>query len=111
MALLTRVELTDITGSDPGFVTPAGGGDTFPVDDFTVFHCVNGDASPINVTFTSTVTAESGLAAADVVVAVPAGEERHIRMKPAHRFKDGNGQATATCSATSSITVAVTRVA
>lgn len=111
MALLTRVE-PGITGADPGFVTPtASTGDTFPVDDDTIFHVVNGSGGSINVTITSTANDEPGITAADLVVAVPDSEERAIRLKPSARFRDGSGLATAVCSSVSSVTVAVTRVA
>jgi len=100
MAILTRVEPT-IDGNDPLFVTPAGGGDSFAVDDDTVLHVRNASGGSINVT----------IAPANKVVAVGAGANRDIRIKPSTRFKDANGRATATCSATASVTVAVTRVA
>jgi len=110
MAILTRVEPT-IDGNDPLFVTPAGGGDSFAVDDDTVLHVRNASGGSINVTIASQVTAEPGIAPANKVVAVGAGANRDIRIKPSTRFKDANGRATATCSATASVTVAVTRVA
>lgn len=110
MAILNRVEPT-IDGNDPQYVTPAGGGDSFAVDDDTVLHVRNASGGSINVTITSTVPTEAGLVAANKVVAVGAGLNRDIRLKPSSRFRDANGRATATCSATGSVTVAVTRVA
>jgi hypothetical protein len=108
MALLAVAEPT-IDGAPVTFVTPAGGGDTFPVDDDTTLHVRNASGGSINVTLTSVVAAEPGLAPANKVIAVGAGVFTDIRIKPASRFKDANGRCTATCSATTSITVGVTR--
>lgn len=110
MAILTRVE-PQITGTDPAFVAAAGGGDSFPVDDHTTLHVRNGSGGSITVTLVSQVDAEPGLAAANVAVAVPAGQERDIRVKPSHRFRDENGRANVTYSGVTSLEVAVTRSA
>jgi hypothetical protein len=111
VAVLTRVEPT-IDGSDPVFVIPTiTVGDSFPVDDDTVLHVRNASGGSINVTLTSTATAEPGVAAANKVVAVGAGLFRDIRIKPSRHFRDANGRCTAVCSAVASVTVAVTRVA
>lgn len=110
MAILTRVEPT-IDGTDPGFVAAAGGGDSFPVDDDTTFRVVNGGGSSINVTLVSQAGAEPGIAPANKVVAVPAGAQRAIRVKPSGRFRDANGRCQVTYSAVTSVTVAAERVA
>lgn len=110
MAVLTVVEPT-IDGNDPLYVAAAGGGDEFAVDDDTVFHVRNGSGVSVNVTLTSTAGTEPGIAAANKVVAVPAGANRDIRVKPAGRFKNANGRCAVTYSAVTTVTVAVTRVA
>lgn len=110
MAVLTVREPT-IDGVNPTYVAAAGGGDEFTVDDDVVLSVRNGGGVSINVTLTSTAGAEPGIAAANKVVAVPAGEERDIRVKPSSRFKNAGGRCAVTYSAVTSVTVAVRRVA
>lgn len=110
MAVLT-VREPNIDGVNPGYVPAAGGGDEFTVDDDTVLSVRNGGGASINVTLVSTAGAEPGIAPANKVDAVPAGEERDIRIKPSSRFRNANGRCQVTYSAVTSVTVAVRRVA
>lgn len=110
MATLTVVEPA-LTGTDPGFVAAAGGGDEFSVDDHTTLHVVNGSGSSVTVTVTSQTSARPGLIPDDLDVAVPAGEQRDIRLSPSAPFKDSDGRCQVSYSAVTSVTVAVTRSA
>lgn len=110
MALLTVVEPV-LTGVDPGFVSAAGGGDEFPVDDNTTLHVVNGSGASVTVTLASQTSARPGLIPDDQTVAVPAGEQRDIRLRPSAPFKDSDGRCQVTYSDETTVTVAVTRSA
>lgn len=110
MALLTVVEPV-LAGTDPAFVAAAAAGDEFPADDHTTLHVVNSSGASIDVTLTSQTSARPGLIPDDQVVAVPAGEQRDIRLSPSSPFKDADGRCQVTYSSETSVTVAVTRSA
>lgn len=97
--------------------TPAAadvGGDSFVNTGVEFLYVNNADAAPINVTIDSPGTCSFNVAANaahDIVVAVPAGEERIIGPFPTGRFNDGNNQAQVTYSAVANVTVAVLKAA
>lgn len=109
MALLTVYAATP-TGTQVTPVTPtAATGDTFVNDGATKFWVKNASGGSINVTIKSPNTCSFGLsnnAAHDIVVAVPAGQEKAIGPFPVDRFNDASGLVTAICSSVASVTVA-----
>lgn len=110
MAALT-VQNVARSGLAPSYSAAAGGGDTFTNDGAVLLHVKNGGGSSINVTVASTAPAGVGLAAANVVVAVPNAGERMIGPFPAAAFCDANGSVAVAYSAVTSVTVAAVRLA
>lgn len=111
MAVLIVREPT-IDGVNPSYVPAAGGGDEVPIsDDNTVLSVRNASGASITATAASTAGTEPGIAPANKVVTIPAGEERDIRFKPYHRFVNVNGRVAITYSAVTTVTVTVRRVA
>lgn len=90
----------EITASD----TAASASDTFERrQGDTVLIVNNGSGAPINVTIVSHANPQAGEAAADKVVAVPAGKRYMIGPFP-QQFEDANGLITANFSATATVT-------
>lgn len=85
-------------------------GDTFPCDGRTVLHVKNGSGSSINVTLTSHFATKVGATAADQVTAVAAGGNAFFLLDPDVFADPTTGQATAVCSAVTTVTVAALRV-
>jgi hypothetical protein len=108
MALLTIATISrdgvDIAATDvPATVTT---GDTWANTGGEFFYVNNGSGSSINVTFDIQATVD-GQAVADRVVAVGAGIAKVIGPFPTGQYNDGSGLAKATCSAVTTVTVAV----
>ena len=101
MALITAQTPT-LTGLNPTFAAAANT-DTIAADGRTVLWVKNGSGSSINVTVVSTKSV-NGLAVADLVVAVPAGQDRLIGPFPRNTFADANGQADIDYSSVTTIT-------
>lgn len=112
MAVLTAQNITR-AGLEATYAAVAGGGDTF-VDDGsgrTFVHVKNGSGANVEVTVASTATAaaNSGLAVADLVVDVTAGEERMIGPFGAN-FRDGDGVVSLSYESATSVTIAVLKL-
>lgn len=103
MALLAAQAVT-LTGLNPSFAAAANT-DTIKADGRTTLWVKNGAGAPINVTVVTPKT-DNGLAVADLVVAVPAGEQRLIGPFGRDLFADPNGQAGIDYSSVTTITVA-----
>lgn len=76
MATLT-VQQPLLAGTAVTYGAAAAGGDSFPNDGMTIAHVKNGGGSSITVTIARARTCDMGQTH-NVVVAVPAGEERVI---------------------------------
>jgi len=106
MATLT-VKTLDVDDADPAMAAAASGGDQYLGTKDTALIVFNGDVSSINVTLTSQVADSAGVTAADLVVAVPAGEHRVITLgSNITRFKDSGGYVLVGYSAVTSVEVA-----
>ena len=107
MAALT-VSAIVITGLDSSalFTAAAGGGDTFTNTGREFIYIKNGDASPINVTFTTPATYKN-IALEDPVVAVGATDEMIIGPFAVGAFNNSSGLVDVAYSAVTSVTVAV----
>lgn len=114
MATLT-VQSVVRTGLNPSLVAAAGGGDEFVNDSGgdTFFWVDNGGGGSVTVTIASQATAQPGLVATDLAVAVPAGEQRMIGPFPpgtSTAFNDGAEKVQVTYSGVTSVTVAAIKV-
>lgn len=107
MAVLSPQQ-ADLDGLDPSYAAASAGGDEFVPDDRVVLHVKNDDASPTDVTITTTAE-EGGLAVADQTVTVPAGEERFIKPAQEHLIKASDGNADISYTNVTSVTVALIR--
>lgn len=95
-------QLVQIAGTTPTYNAASAGGDTVPTSDRTWIHVKNGSGASITATITTPGT-HSGLAIADVAVAVPAGAERLIGPLTTPLFGDA---AAIAWSASASVTFA-----
>lgn len=105
MATLT-VQSIVAAGLNPSYAAAAGGGDEFANDGSSFLHVVNGGGGAINVTLATTQTVD-GLAVADQVVNVPAGEDRMIGPLRRGLFNDAGGLVQVTYDGVTSVTVGV----
>lgn len=106
MATLTA-QSASISGAAPTFAAASAGGDEFANSGKEVLHVKNGSGSSINVTITSQRTCDQG-GTHNVVVAVPAGEERRIGPFSVERFNDADsGRVEVAYSDVTSVTVGV----
>lgn len=110
MATLTTQHVS-LTGLEATYAAAAGGGDEFTPDKNTFVHVKNGGGSDITATVVTPNNHSTGLAIADVAVTVTAAEDRFIGPFPYQHFAGSNGLADITYSGTTSVTVAVLRVA
>lgn len=109
MAILTVQEIVR-TGLNPTYSAAEAGGDKVPnADNMAFVHVKNGDASAHTVTATSTATASPGLAPSDLVVSVPASEERMIGPFPTSSFNNPQNQVDLTYDAVTNVTIAAIR--
>jgi len=91
----------------PTLVAATSGGDSFSPGDHNVFYVKNGSGASINVTIDVTATVY-GLAAPDITVAIPAGDEAFLGPYPAGEVAQGStGLCDVTYSAVTTVTVAV----
>ncbi|WP_031165954.1 hypothetical protein [Streptosporangium roseum] len=95
-------------GSASTLTAAAGGGDTATPGDGVFLEVFNSDASSKTVTIATPGTVD-GLAIADRAITIPAGERWKIPLT--RMYAGGDGQATITYSAVTSVTVGVFKVA
>ncbi|MET8334362.1 hypothetical protein [Streptosporangium canum] len=107
MAALTTQVLVP-GGSASTLTTAAVGGDTATPGDGVFLEVLNGGGSTITVTLATPGTVE-GLAIADRAITIPTGERWKIPLT--RMYAGGDGQATITYSAVTSVTVGVFKVA
>jgi hypothetical protein len=108
MAILAVQKIVQ-TGLNPTFAAAAGGGDSFPFSGGEHVEVVNGGGGSINVTVVAQgacTTFGVTHAAHDIVVAVPAGERRKIKVPPVG-YIDANGRIQLTYSGVTTVTVGV----
>jgi len=108
MAVLSTQVLVP-AGAAGTLAAAAGGGDTFTPGDGVWLEVNNGDASAKTVTIATPGTME-GLAVADRVCVIPAGERWKIPV-PARLYAAGDGTGSITYSAVTSVTVGVFKYA
>ena len=107
MAVL-NVAQTGITPVANTLVAAAGGGDHIPNTGVERFRVRN--ASGGSITATLAAVSAAGCPAGtlhNIVMTVPAGEERVVRNLDPARFNDANGRVAVTYSAVTSVTVGV----
>lgn len=114
MAVLTAQNISRV-GLVPAYVAAAGGGDTF-VDDASgrlFVHVKNASGGSITVTLVSTavVAANSGLATANLGVAVAAGSERMIGPVSTNFINPESKVVSLTYSGVTSLTIGVFKLA
>ncbi len=105
MALLTPQQIS-IAGVAPVFTAASAGGDTVPAMERGFIVVRNGSGSSITATVVTPGTV-SGLAIADIAVAVAAGADRYIGPLPLALVGD---PASVTYSATATVSIAVLTV-
>lgn len=105
MSTLTVVDIT-LAGGTPSFVAAGSTGDVFANTRGTaMLHIKNSDSSPHNVTFDCQKPCSYGYDH-DVVVAVPAGEERIVGPFATYRWNDADGKVHVSYDAVTGLTVA-----
>lgn len=104
MATFT-VQTVTRSGVQPTYNTAAVAGDEFINDGKIWTHIKNG-AVILNITFETTITVD-GLAVADLVVNVPATEEKVIGVFPTGWYNDGANKVQMTYDDESNVTIAV----
>lgn len=105
MANLT-VQRVQLNGIDPVFNSADVAGDSFVNDGRVVLHVKNSDVSDKTVTVDSVAPCNQG-SFHDLLVTIPAGDERLIGPFSVQRFNDSNNKVNITYSAVTSVTVAV----
>lgn len=105
MAALTIQQLAQ-AGLNVTFAAASAGGDTFVNNGRVLLIVKNGGGVSVNVTIDSVKPCDQGFDH-DIVVAVPAGQERKIGFFEESRF---GSQVSVSYSAVASITVAAVRV-
>lgn len=109
MATLTKQTIAP-TGIAPTFVAASAGGDKVTPGGDTIIHVKNGSGGSITVTVDSTRPCSFGFDH-DLVVAVPAGQERMVGPLPADRYASPtDGLVAVTYSGVTSLTVAAIAV-
>jgi hypothetical protein len=104
LAQLT-VQKVSLSGIVPTFSAADVAGDTFKNYGKTLLHVKNGDTVSKQVTIASNTCSHG--ANHDVVVSVPAGEERQIGHFPTERFNNENHEVRVSYDSVTSLTVAV----
>jgi hypothetical protein len=97
------------TGLEAVYTAAVADGAKFANDGRMFVDVLNEDASPINVTVQTPVIVD-GLAVADLVVAVPAGESRKIGPFPPNIYNQSDGMVYVDYSAVTDVTVALLRL-
>jgi hypothetical protein len=104
MAALNLVK-PGVAGSAPGLVAANGGGDSFPiVGRAQKYHFKNTDAAARNITFVAQKKCNQGVLH-NVIVNVPAGQERLVDDIDPSFFDDGAGRVQLTYDAVANLTV------
>lgn len=108
---LQVVQKASLAGLNPAYTAAAAGGDAVPNDGKTVLKVKNADAVAHTVTIASQVSpVPVGTAKANVVVAVPAGDERVIGPFDKVAFNDADGNLEVTYDAANSVTIAAVSI-
>lgn len=107
MATLSTQSI-DLDGMEPTYAAASAGGDKMLPSEHAFLHVKNGSGSEITVTLVTPGTYE-GLAVSDQTLAVPAGEERMIRVTPERYRNSSDGLASITYSDVTTVTVAALR--
>lgn len=102
------IQPIDLDGVEPTYTAAAGGGDAMLPGKHNFLHVKNGGGSSVTVTLVTPITAH-GLAVDDQTVAVPAGEERMVRVPPERYRNPSTGLASITYSGVTTVTVAALR--
>ena len=103
MAQLNLVK-PGVTGSAPGLVAVAGGGDSFPiVSRAQKYHFKNTDVGARTVTFVAQKKCNAGVLH-NAIVTVPAASERFVDDIDPAFFDDGNGRVQLTYDAATGLT-------
>ena len=108
MATLTTQEV-DLDGVEVTFASAAGGGDSFTPSSRTFLWLKNASGGDITVTVDTPGTV-IGLAVANSVTTVQAGEDRLIGPFPYEHFAQTDGLADITYSGVTTLTVAVLKL-
>lgn len=98
-----------LTGLSPTYAACTAEGDTVLNDDYTFLHVKNAHTGAWVVTVDSREPCSQGFDH-DVVVSVPAGEERMIGPFPRGRFNDAAGKLEITYDGVTALTIAAIRV-
>jgi len=93
-------------GLSPSFQAAGSGGDSFANDGKVFLHVKNGDTVNHVVTVNAAKPCNYGTYH-NLVVTVPAGEERIIGLFPTYRFNDDNENVQVSYDGVTSVTVAV----
>ncbi len=115
MADLTIQNVVEAGLSATYAAADSGGDAALNVSGDVVLHVKNDDAASKTVTVTaqrsSQVVPDFGdMSKSDIVVSIPAGEDRFIGPFPKGAYNDGAGKVQVTYSATTSVTIAALRV-
>lgn len=108
MAVLNVQRITQ-AGLTPAYVPAAGGGDSFLASGTEMVHVKNGSVGSITVTVDGPNVDNFGVTGDDhdLPIAIPAGQERMIKLADVARFRDVNGSIQLTYSGVTSLTVGV----
>jgi hypothetical protein len=100
-----NIQKTTLIGLNVTYSAADVAGDRMINDGNTVFKIKNADAAAKTVTINSAATCNYGFDH-DLVISVPAGEEREIGPFPRNRFNDDTGKVNVTYDGVTSVTVA-----
>ncbi len=109
MATLTAQQI-DSAGIAPTYAGAAAGGDEFAHAADVFLHVKNSDTSAHTASVVSQFDASPGIAAADLDIAVPAGEERIAGPFNGRVFANADGNVELTYDAVTGVTVAVLKL-
>ncbi len=96
-------------GYEPTLVAANVDGNFFDNDGMTFLFVDNADVSPVDVTIDSAADCDQGFDH-NIVVTVPASEQRLVGPFPKGRFNDSNDQAQITYAAVTSLTIEAIRL-
>lgn len=103
MALLAP-QAPSVTGTTPAFVAASAGGDTVMPGDNVYLHAKNGSGGSITVTVAAVRQCDAGVLH-DLVVSIPAGEEREFGPVNSRYARTSDGLAAITYSGVTSLTI------
>jgi len=107
--VVKKVVKTGLNPNDPIYVDCTGGGDAVYNSGRTFLHVVNGHSGAWIVTVNSITPCSQGFDH-DVVVSVPAGEERMIGPFERDRFNDASQELAITYDGVTALTIAAIEV-